>query len=161
MAEVPNRCTEAHGNILDTIKNLCEDADESARRLRGRAFVLLALALMFDLAGVGWAVIRGAPGGQVELTWVIAVLSALSVLTALLLFAARTAWNFSNVWLGRAGTLEDLRLILRLLGVAEGTTLGVPVSTFKQATEAFLLLRREFEGKLLEGPSVQLPGKSG
>lgn len=35
----------------------------------------------------------------------------------LVIFGCRTTCAYSNVWLGRAGTLEDLRLALKLVGI--------------------------------------------
>jgi hypothetical protein len=110
-----------------------------------------------------------------DVKWAIARLGTLVLLVALLFFATRSIWNYANVWLGRAGTLEDLILALRLLGKSPPSTelpldqvaKGVSSSLSKEdANNLYLVvqslerLRRSFEGELLKGPSVEIVPKS-
>src|SRR5258708_2174616 len=99
-----------------TVPALRDHAETWARRLRYGALGLAGLTLIPDF--IVWALaLRYEPRTELALSWGIATLSAAAAVTALLLFASRTVWNFSNVWLGRAGTLEDLSLALGLMGV--------------------------------------------
>lgn len=89
------------------------------------------------------------------------ILSQLVIPAAFLIFISRITWDYSNVWLGRAGTLEDLALALKLMGIDPAALQKVLSSEdtekLLQITEAFERLRRKFEGELLKGPSFQLP----
>ncbi len=77
-------------------------------------------------------------------------------MAALLLFFSRVVWNYSNVWLGRAGTLEDLALALQLLGVDPQNPKRLSSDESEvllRIAESFERLRRGFEGDLLKVPS--------
>ena len=98
---------------------------------------------------------------RLEVTWAIVILSQLVIPAAFLIFISRITWDYSNVWLGRAGTLEDLALALKLMGIDPAALQKALSSEDTQKllhiTEAFERLRRKFEGELLKGPSFQLP----
>jgi hypothetical protein len=108
---------------------------------------------------------------NLDVKWAVARLSALFLLAALVLFMSVTVWNYSNVLLGRAGTLEDLMLALRLIGKAptvgtEYKLLSEPLSDDEAKRLQVIVksmegLRRTFEKDLLQPPSVEWVGKSG
>jgi hypothetical protein len=96
---------------------------------------------------------------QQDVTWAIVILSELVIPAAFLIFISRLTWDYSNVWLGRAGTLEDLGLALKLMGFdpSEPRKLtNEDAQRLLQITEAIERLQRKFEGDLLKGPSFQL-----
>lgn len=97
---------------------------------------------------------------RLDITWAIVILSELVIPAAFLIFVSRITWDYSNVWLGRAGMLEDLGLALRLMGIdpaAPRKLAAEDTEKLLQITEATERLRRKFEGELLKGPSFQLP----
>jgi hypothetical protein len=142
------------------ISDLHAHAGDEAKRLRTWALALTVLAAISFLAA-GVVAFRMDDPGEKLLAWAIAKVSVLVVAAAALVFLSRTVWNFSNVWLGRAGTLEDLALALNLLGVTRGGEQRVPSAALRDVTESLERLRRGFEGELLKGPSfeVKMPGK--
>lgn len=158
-----------------SVADLQQDAECRANRFRAAALVVALLTVLWVLLVAVFSLFPLAYSG-VDIKWAIARLSALVLLAALLLLASRIAWNYSNVWLGRAGTLEDLILALRLIGKSPSDTeitidkvsqlLSEPLSKedadrLQVVVQSIERLRRSFEGELLKGPSVEtLPGKS-
>jgi hypothetical protein len=159
-----------------SLADLQKEAERVAKRYRDAAFALAVLTLVGVLGVAVFALLPWAYS-EVDVKWAIARLSALVLLAALLLLASRMAWNYSNVWLGRAGTLEDLILALRLIGKrpapTEVTTEKVSellLSTLQTnggaerlhvVVQSLERLRRSYEGELLKGPAAEiLSGKS-
>jgi hypothetical protein len=163
-----------------SMAKLQQHAEDRAKGFRVAALLLAGLTLLAVVFVAAFALSSRAYS-NVDVTWAIARLSALVLLVALLLLASRIAWNYSNVWLGRAGTLEDLILALRLIGKCPADTeltgcdgkvstlLSEPLSkdasdNLHVVVQSIERLRRSFEGKLLEGPkspSIEiLSGKS-
>jgi hypothetical protein len=163
----PNECNP----WTISIAALQQHAERQAKRVRLCASILGILTIL--AAGfVAWFSLSSRAYEHVRLEWAIARLSTLVLLVAALLLSSRIVWNFSNVWLGRAGTLEDLVLALRLIGKrpadselpnrqAVARLLSEPLS--KEAAERLQTvvgsmerLRRSFEGELLKGPPSEL-----
>jgi hypothetical protein len=157
-----------------TIAQLYQHAERRARFFRSLALGLVALTLAGAIYAF-WFALAPSAYEHVDIKWAIARLSALVLLVALLLFATRSTWNYSNVWLGRAGTLEDLILALRLLGKSPPSTelpldqvaKGLSSSLSKEdannlhvVVQSLERFRRTFEGELLKGPSVEVVPKS-
>jgi hypothetical protein len=153
-----------------SIADLQQHAECRANRYRTAALAL-ALLTLAGMVGVAVSALLPLAYSNVDVKWAIARLSALVLLTALLLLASRIAWNYSNVWLGRAGTLEDLILALRLIGKSPTDTevpigkgaklLSEPLSkadadSLHVVVQSIERLRRSFEGELLKGPSVEV-----
>lgn len=141
-----------------SIPKLREHAENQARLLRYTAIGLGVLSLALLVAIVVF-VLSYEPTSEVTLSWGITRLAAAVAVAALLLLASRIVWNYSNVWLGRAGTLEDLWLALIFLevNVSNPTISGGKASELLQIAESLERLRRSFEGELLKGPSLQVP----
>src|SRR5262245_24294684 len=102
-------------DYIKAIRDLKDHAEHNAERLRYAAITLASIALLGFLA-IGAFAGYYEPQSREAITWAIVRLSAWLTKAALLLFFSRVIWNYSNVWLGRAGTLEDLALALKLLG---------------------------------------------
>ena len=164
----------SHNPWSCSIAELHGHAERWARRLRWGAVILSGVTSAAFLA-IALFVFCYPTVAPESLPWAIARLSGLALVGAFLLFLTRIVWNYSNVWLGRAGTLEDLTLALRLLDLepddsefaepepAQSKMLvkGRKIDTqrLKTVVESLALLRREFEGKLLAGPPFDGPKK--
>jgi hypothetical protein len=100
------------------IMALHADAECEARLWRRRASLPgTASVILVVLAVVApWLRPSDRPMDAADLGLEVLKVSVLLVAALVALFAARTVWNTSNVWLGRAGTLEDLALALKLIG---------------------------------------------
>ena len=157
-----------------SIAQLHRHAELWARWLRLGALILGTVTFSAFL-GIALFVLRYESVAPESIPWAIARLSGLSLVGAFLLFLTRTVWNYSNVWLGRAGTLEDLTLAIRLLDVEpDDSEFADPKSAqrkmlvkrgkvnadrLKTVVESLALLRRGFEGRLLAGPPFDGPTK--
>jgi hypothetical protein len=158
-----------------SIAELHRHAELWARWLRIGALILGLITLAAFLA-LALFVFYHETVAPESIPWAIARLSGLALVGAFLLFLTRTVWNYSNVWLGRAGTLEDLTLALRLLDLepddsefADPKTAQrkmlvkgrkIDAHRLKTVVESLALLRRQFEGELLAGPPLDGPKKS-
>jgi hypothetical protein len=163
----------AHNPWTISLAALQRHAECWANGLRMAALLLALLTVMWVLY-LAMFVLFADAYVHADVGWSIARLAVLILLATLLLFISRTVWNFSNVWLGRAGTLEDLILALRLIGkgpadqeVPQGqlsTLLSQPLSDvqakrLQMVVESLGRLRRDFEGDLLKGLPVDQFGK--
>jgi hypothetical protein len=134
-------------------------------RIAAICFAVIAV-VMFIVVGI-WAIFFERPFDEratASVAWAVARVSVGILLAALVLFFSRVVWSYSNVWLGRAGTLEDLTLALKLLGVTPSEKLGSGQSAqLRDIAESFERLRRGFEGDLLKVPSfeVKIPASKG
>jgi hypothetical protein len=137
-------------------------------RIAAICFAVFAV-VMFIVVGI-WAILCERPFAEratadtPSVAWAVARVSVGMLLAALVLFLSRVVWNYSNVWLGRAGTLEDLTLALKLLGVTPPKKLGPGQSEqLRDIAESLERLRRGFEGDLLKVPSfeVKIPASKG
>jgi hypothetical protein len=158
----------SHNPWSVSIAKLQRHAESWAFWLRIGALILSFVTLAVFLATFLVCYRTDAPA---DTTWAIARLSGLALAGAFLLFLSRTVWNYSNVWLGRAGALEDLILALRLLDLepdhsefqdpktAQTRILmkgcELDAQRLKTVVEALALLRRQFEGELLVGPAFE------
>jgi hypothetical protein len=140
------------------IETLQEHAEEQAKFWRRRAVVpaIVAGAPLFITAIMPWFI----EPGEKSIAWMMAKLSTLLILAAFLILLSRILWNYSNVWLGRAGMLEDLGLALKLIG--KPRTGDTPLTekdaqSLVQVAQSLERLRRIFEGDLLKGPSLEVP----
>jgi hypothetical protein len=141
------------------IEVLREHAEEQAKCWRIRAVIPAAVASvpLLTAAIAPWCVVLE----EKSLTLIIVKLSVLLVLAAFLMLFSRILWNYSNVWLGRAGTLEDLGLALKLIG--KPPTEETPLYKLEDTQRLLLVvtslerLRRVFEGDLLKGPALEVP----
>lgn len=149
-------------------------AEAEAARWRRRAALPAALSMVaLALAALApWLGARDRPPDTAGLAVEVLKVSVLLVVAVIALFAARMVWNTATVWLGRAGTLEDLALALKLIGKpmdypgdlrVPGTNAFQPFGSqdalSREDGERLLLvvqclerLRRSFEGELLKGP---------
>src|SRR5262245_9006845 len=87
------------------IETLQQHAEDQAKCWRRRALVpaIVACAPLLIAAIMSWFIV---PEDK-SIPWMIGKLSVLLILAAVLILLARILWNYSNVWLGRAGMLED------------------------------------------------------
>jgi hypothetical protein len=142
---------------------LQRDSEKQARRHRYAAMCLASIAFVMFIV-----ILYGPPPSNPasnDAQWIVAVkISAGVVVPALFLFFSRVVWDYSNVWLGRAGTLEDLTLALKLLGVTPEAPRQLnreDSENLVRITESLARLRRSFEGDLLTVPTFEVPKPPG
>jgi hypothetical protein len=145
------------------IDHLRQDAEWEAKYWRRCSFAVtiatlgyIILVCILVLTAIPWMTTPQ----QQDITPAIIKCSALLILAAFLILVSRIVWNYSNVWLGRAGTLEDLGLALRLLNIelANPPALSdADAQRLLRIVESFERLRRSFEGDLLKGPAFEVP----
>lgn len=142
-------------DYIRAISDLQSHARYQVRRLRYLTITLAGIALL-TLLGISIHASYSTPAPQ-DLPWVTVKLSGWVLIAALLLFFSRITWNYSNVWLGREGMLEDFALALKLLGIGphDPRTLSPEdVENLFKLIQSLKQLRRDFEGRLLEGPEL-------
>jgi hypothetical protein len=96
------------------IMKLQRHAENQATCWRNWALVpaFLSVSFLFAAAIVSWFYVPNKEG----VVWGVVSLSMLVIAALVLIFISKILWDNSNVWLGRAGTLEDLVLALKLIG---------------------------------------------
>jgi hypothetical protein len=159
------RCKQLDGEEQWNIQKLRGHSECMARCVRWSAigigsfgFVVLMIMAALPLF-VGFR--------RLEVPWALLITAGLFVPAVFLLIVSRMAWNYSNVWLGRAGTLEDLGLALKLMGIDPAAPRPLSSEESQQLlriAEAIVTFQRKFEGELLKGPSLQVklsPGSIG
>jgi hypothetical protein len=137
------------------------EAQAHAWRLVSMAFTI---AMVMYVVYMGYCVLKDLPWvptpSTADSTPALVKLSVVVIFAALLILISRILWNYANVWLGRAGTLEDLCLALTFLSIDPTAPRALSASETQQLVmiaETFERLRRSFEGDLLKGPAFELP----
>jgi hypothetical protein len=133
------------------IEKLQDHAEKEAKRWRRRSLVPATVASVPILIAtiIAWSC-------NISLAMLVKV-STLPISSAFLILLSRILWNYSNVWLGRAGMLEDLCLTLKLIGkppTGETPLNDADAQRLTQVAQPLERLRRVFEGDLLKGPVV-------
>jgi hypothetical protein len=134
-----------------------------ARRLRlmaiGFALIAVVLLLVLGILAIFYEHLfyERQAANTSSVAWAVARVSVGILVATLMLLFSRVVWNYSNVWLGRAGTLEDLILALKLLGVTREEKFKPEQSKeLRDIVESLERLRRGFEGDLLKVPSFEV-----
>ena len=123
-----------------SIAKLCDQAETQSSKWRRKSYCFSIATAVYVFLVVAFVLSPYAHRNGEDVKWAIARLSVLILIAAVLLAVSRVSWNHANVWLGRAGTLEDLVLALRLIGQVPGSNELPPCGADSQST----VLRQEF-----------------